>query len=242
MQTIHPQYVGPSRSMKPLRVEIRLHAMVEMNAWRYVPTLHGTHVMLRPPVESDREGLLAATADTAGWDNFYLIAPSREKIDEWFGEASEEREWRRSMSFVVCRPDDGLILGKTHYVRMNEKARRLEIGGTFLAKSTRRSGVNTESKRLLLGYAFEVLNCNVVQIRTDALHYRSRAAIERLGARCDGLLRRHSVMSDGRVRDLLVFSIIADEWPNVSRHIDHLLASHDACDKPSKPEHLARNG
>ena len=166
-------------------------------------------------------------ADAAAWDNFYLAVPTSGLIDQWIENGSDDRTCRRSMPFTACRPDDGKVVGVTQYLRMNEKHRRLEIGGTFFAVHVRKSGVNTESKRLLLGHAFDVLKCNSVQIRTDVLHYRSRMAIERLGARHDGVLRRHSVMPDGRVRDLFVYSFIADEWPGVRQHLDHLLASHD---------------
>ena len=190
--------------------------------WCSVPTLRGNHVILRPMVESDRDGLLAAAADTADWDDFYISPPTHDSFREWIGNASAGGS-PRSMPFTACRPDNGKVIGTTHYLRMNERHRRLEIGSTFFARSVRRSGVNTESKSLLLNYAFDVLQCNVVQIRTDVLHHRSRLAIERLGARCDAILRRHSIMPNGRVRDLFVYSIIADEWAGVKQHIDHLL-------------------
>ena len=199
--------------------------MNNSDIWSSIPTLRGSLITLRPMSECDRDGLLATGTDTAAWDNFYIPSPTRELIDEWLKETSSEQSWRRAMPFTACRSNDGMVIGLTKYLRMNEKHRRLEIGGTFFARSVRRSGVNTESKLLLLKYAFDVLQCNVVQIRTDVLHHRSRIAIERLGARCDGMLRRHSVMPNGRVRDLLVYSIIADEWPSVRQHLDHLLAS-----------------
>ncbi len=200
--------------------------MDDKKVWNAVPTLRGNHVLLRPMADVDRDGLLTVAADVEAWDNFYLTAPTSASIDKWLEDDAEDRKWRRSMPFTACQPNNGRIIGTTQYLRMNEKHRRLEIGATFFAASVRQSGVNTESKRLLLGHAFDVLKCNAVQIRTDLLHHRSRLAIERLGARYDGLLRRHSIMPNGRVRDLFVYSFIADEWPGVSQHLDHLLASH----------------
>ncbi|WP_242139000.1 GNAT family N-acetyltransferase [Sphingomonas sp. TREG-RG-20F-R18-01] len=115
------------------------------------------------------------------------------------------------------------IVGLTRYMRMNPAHRRLEIGGTFYAKSVQRSGVNTEAKLLLLKHAFEVLDCNAVQIRTDWFNKASQKAIERLGAKRDGVLRNHQLM-DGRIRDLVVYSIIASEWAGVERNLRFLLA------------------
>jgi len=118
------------------------------------------------------------------------------------------------------------IVGLTRYMRMNAAHRRLEIGGTFYAKSVQRSGVNTEAKLLLLKHAFEVLDCNAVQIRTDWFNKASQKAIERLGAKRDGVLRNHQVM-DGRIRDLVVYSIIASEWAGVERNLRFLLARNE---------------
>jgi RimJ/RimL family protein N-acetyltransferase len=100
----------------------------------------------------------------------------------------------------------------------------LEIGGTFYAQSAQRTGINTEAKLMLLTHAFEVMRCNVVEIRTDWLNKRSQTAIERLGAKRDGVLRSHQIMSDGRVRDIVVYSIIASEWAGVRQNIRYLLA------------------
>lgn len=204
--------------------------MDNLEAWRSVPTLRGHHVTLRPMVDSDRDSLLATATEAAVWDNFYISAPTPDLFQGWMGDAAAGGKLR-SMPFTACRPIDDKVIGTTHYLRMNEKHRRLEIGATFFANSVRRSGVNTESKKLLLSYAFDVLNCNVVQIRTDVLHHRSRLAIERLGAKCDGVLRRHSVMPNGRVRDLFVYSIIADEWASVRQHIDHLLVDRNGAQR-----------
>ena len=114
------------------------------------------------------------------------------------------------------------MVGLTRYMRMSPANRRLEIGGTFYARSVQRSGVNTEAKLLLLTHAFEAMGCNVVQIRTDWFNKRSQTAIERLGAKRDGVLRHHQDWN-GRLRDIVVYSIIAPEWPGVKINLHHLL-------------------
>jgi RimJ/RimL family protein N-acetyltransferase len=125
------------------------------------------------------------------------------------------------MPLAVCLPA-GDVVGLTRLMRLNETHRRLEIGGTFYARSVQRTGVNTEAKLLLLRHAFQVMGCNTVQIRTDWFNKRSQAAIERLGAKRDGVLRAHQVMA-GRVRDIVVYSIVAAEWPGVERNLEWLL-------------------
>ena len=137
----------------------------------------------------------------------------------------KECDFGRAFPFAVETPD-GELVGMTRFLRMNRQHKRLEIGGTFYAKSVQRTGVNTECKLLLLGHAFEAMDCNVVQIRTDWFNKRSQAAIERLGAKRDGVLRGHQVM-DGRIRDMVVYSILASEWPGVQRNLQFLLAQGD---------------
>ena len=121
---------------------------------------------------------------------------------------------------------DGTLCGVTRFMRMNEAHRRLEIGGTVYAPRVQRTGVNTETKLLLLTHAFETLGCQCVQLRTDWLNHASRRAIERLGAKQDGVLRGHMVM-EGRLRDTVVYSILAHEWPGVRRNLATRLAAHE---------------
>jgi len=111
-------------------------------------------------------------------------------------------------------------------MRMHKPFRRVEIGGTVYAPRVWRTGLNTEAKRLLLGHAFDILECVCVQLRTDFLNRRSRAAIERLGARLDGVLRGHMIINDGHRRDTVVYSILEHEWPGVRRNLDAMLAAH----------------
>lgn len=117
----------------------------------------------------------------------------------------------------------GTVSGVTRFMRMSEPHRRVEIGGTVYARRVQRTGLNTEAKRLLLGHAFEVLGANCVQLRTDFLNHASRRAIERLGARLDGVLRGHLILGE-HLRDSAVYSILVHEWPGVRRNLDQLMA------------------
>ncbi|MFL0414567.1 GNAT family protein [uncultured Sphingomonas sp.] len=194
-----------------------------MNPWRDPPVLVGRHVTLRPLLPEHRDALAAAAAGLT--DLFYANVSNMADPDQFMAAAFKERDFGRSMPFVVELPE-GKIVGLTRYMRMNEAHRRVEVGGTFYAKSVQRTGVNTEAKLLLLRHAFEVLQCNAVQIRTDWFNRASQRAIERLGAKRDGVLRSHQVM-DGRVRDIVVYSIIACEWPGVRQNLEHLLSRHE---------------
>ena len=189
-----------------------------MNAWRDVPTLTGAHVTLRPLCEEDGDAIVAAGAGLE--DLFFTAVPRAATIAAWLAKAKRERDAGRAMPFAVVAGDR--IVGATRLMRMNEEHRRVEIGTTFYARDVQRTGVNTEAKLLLLRHAFETLGCHVVQIRTDWFNKRSQAAIERLGAKRDGVLRAHQVM-DGRVRDIVVYSIVAGEWPGVERNLRWML-------------------
>ncbi|MBY0521454.1 MAG: GNAT family N-acetyltransferase [Sphingomonas sp.] len=177
-------------------------------------------------VLEDRDALAAAAADGDLTELFFSNVSQLADPDAFLAAAFKERDFGRAMPFAVETPD-GKLVGMTRFMRMNAGHRRLEIGGTFYAKSVQRSGVNTEAKLLLLTHTFEVMGCNVVQIRTDWFNRRSQAAIERLGAKRDGVLRNHQVTPDGRLRDLVVYSIIAGEWPGVRQNLRYLLARYD---------------
>jgi len=193
--------------------------------WRAAPTLVGRHVTLRPLVPEDRDALVAAAGDLTAL--FYANVSALRDPDAFMASVFKERDYGRALPFAVETPD-GEVVGLTRLMRMNEAHRRVEIGGTFYARSVQRSGVNTEAKMLLLTHAFDSLGCQVVQIRTDWLNRASQRAIERLGAKRDGVLRSHQVM-DGRVRDIVVYSIIACEWPGVRANLEFLL---DRGDRP----------
>lgn len=196
-----------------------------MSVWTETPVLTGRHVTLRPFSEDDLPALVEAAREGDLWNIFYANVSMMKVPERWLAAALKERDVGRALLFTVETPG-GEVVGTTRYMRIAPQHRRLEIGGTFYATRVQRTGVNTEAKRMLLAYAFEVMKTQAVQIRTDALNKRSQAAIERLGAKKDGVLRGHQVMADGRIRDSVVYSIIDREWPGVRANLDYLLGKH----------------
>lgn len=195
--------------------------MSDAATWRTVPTLVGRHVTLRPLDRADREDLLAAFGD--GLARVVTTAvPDAATIDGWYDSLAAQQAAGRALPFTVLDAE-GRVAGVTRFLRMNAAHRRVEIGGTLYARRVQRTGLNTEAKRLLLAHAFDTLGCQCVQLRTGWHNRASRAAIERLGARIDGVLRGHMVTPDGEVRDTIVYSILHHEWPQVRRNLDYLL-------------------
>lgn len=193
------------------------------------PTLTGHLVELRPLQALHRAGLLAAAADGELWNMSVTVIPGEHNIDAYIATALEGRASGKVMPFVIVAPDSGRVLGTTRYWKMDAANRKLEIGHTWLARSVQRSGVNTEAKFLLLQYAFEVLQCVRVQFTTDVLNERSRAAILRIGAQQEGIVRRERIMPDGRRRDSVRFSIIDEEWSAVRQALlEKMQARRDA--------------
>jgi RimJ/RimL family protein N-acetyltransferase len=196
-----------------------------MSAWTATPILSGRHVTLRPLLPEDADALVAAIADDLA-DQFYTFVPNAETVQAWMAKLIGERDAGRAMPFAVLDAE-GAIAGTTRFMRMSEAHRRVEIGGTLYARRVQRTGLNSGAKRLLLTHAFETLDCSCVQLRTDWLNQRSRRAIERLGAKLDGVLRNHMLMPGGHLRDTVVYSITATEWPGVRANLDYLLARHE---------------
>jgi RimJ/RimL family protein N-acetyltransferase len=193
-----------------------------VNAWRETPTLAGRHVTLRPTTRDDRGALLDTFVGLEG--SFATMVPNEATIDSWYDRLEREKTAGRVLPFTVLDAD-GRISGVTRFLRMSEPHRRVEIGGTVYSPRVQRTGLNTEAKRLLLAHAFEVLGVLCVQLRTDFLNRQSRTAIERLGARLDGVLRGHMILGEHR-RDTVVYSILDHEWPGVRRNLDALLAKY----------------
>ena len=194
-----------------------------MTSWTQAPTFTGNHVTLRPLVPGDRDALVAAASDGRLWELFYTIVPGPDTVDAWLAAAFRDQGHGRALPFAVL-DTAGTLIGSTRYLRMSPENRRLEIGSTFYAARTQRSPVNTETKLLLLRHAFEAMDCVCVQIRTDVLNRQSQRAIERLGAKKDGVIRGHRIMPDGRVRDMVVYSILAHEWGGVRSNLEMMLA------------------
>jgi RimJ/RimL family protein N-acetyltransferase len=176
-------------------------------------TLSGNHVILRPPSSEDLEDLKNVARDGEIWKNPYSLFPNTEEMPTYLQELVSHD--KTILPFVTIFKSSRQIVGTTRFLNIDNHNHRLEIGHTWIAKSFRRTVVNTEAKFLMLQHAFEELKCIAVEIRTDVLNEISRKAIERLGAKQDGILRNHRIMRDGRIRDTVCYSIIKEEWPDV---------------------------
>jgi N-acetyltransferase len=186
-------------------------------------TLTGAHATLLPLERGHESSIKAAAGDGELWNLWYTSVPAPDKTAAWIDAALEMRERQGALPFVVRANADGAIVGSTRYFNVEPASRRLEIGHTWYAKRAQRSAINTECKLLLLTHAFEALQCIAVEFRTNFFNFASRAAIARLGAKQDGILRNHQIMPDGTRRDTVVFSVIESEWPAVKRNLRFLL-------------------
>ncbi|NDI86881.1 GNAT family N-acetyltransferase [Undibacterium crateris] len=184
--------------------------------------LQGQHISLEPLNESHLDDIRAAAADGELWKLFFTSVPRPDQVSQWLTTALEMQQQQRALPFAVRDNLSGKIIGSTRYCNIEHVHQRVEIGYTWYARSAQRSGVNTECKQLLLRHAFEVWQCIAVEFRTDWFNRRSQAAIERLGAKRDGVLRNHMILPDGRIRDTVVYSILRNEWPGVSQNLQYM--------------------
>ncbi len=196
-----------------------------MDRWIEPVTIEGDHVQLEPLDLAHLEAIQEAVGDGELWRLWYTFVPSPETAAAYIEAALSMRADNGAMPFVVRHKASGDIVGSTRYFNVDQTHHRLEIGHTWYAKRVQRTGVNTECKYLLLTHAFEVLGAIAVEFRTHFFNRASRAAIERLGAKQDGILRNHQRLADGSFRDTVVFSIIESEWPAVKRHLRFKLGS-----------------
>lgn len=196
-----------------------------MNSWFKEINLEGSLVQLIPLQKTHKEGLLNAAADGALWELWFTSVPNSQNIDAYINHALAQKEKGLEFPFVVINKADNTIIGSTRYYGATPEHRRLEIGYTWYAKSHQRTGVNTECKLLLLSYAFEQMNCIAVQFMTSAHNKASRAAITRIGAKQDGILRNHRLHDNGTYRDSVVFSITEDEWPLIKKSLKEKFAN-----------------
>jgi RimJ/RimL family protein N-acetyltransferase len=192
-----------------------------MKNWLQPITLKGKLVTLLPMTRLYRAGMLAAIADGNLSALWYTAIPSEENIDAYFESAENEQKSGLCLPFVVIDNTSGNLIGASRFCNIEAAHKRLEIGYTWYAKSFQRTGVNTECKSLLLGHAFDTKDAIAVEFRTSWHNQDSRAAILRIGAKQDGILRNHRLSADGLIRDTVVFSIIAGEWPSVKRALEH---------------------
>jgi RimJ/RimL family protein N-acetyltransferase len=191
------------------------------------PTLTGDRVTLEPLGHEHADDLRVAVADGDLWRTWYSSVPSPAQVDAEIDRRLAEQEAGRMVPFAVRDRPTGRVVGSTTFLGIDTANRRVEIGATFLAKSAQRSGINTESKLLMLSHAFDVWQCIAVEFRTHWHNHQSRAAIAGLGAKQDGVLRSHQIGRDGTLRDTVVFSIVAPEWPTVRLSLAERLRGHD---------------
>jgi len=191
-------------------------------AWLEPVVLRGVHARLDPLSQKHRDGLAEAVQDGELWKLWYTSVPSadgmRKEIDRRLGLQASG-----AMLPWTVFDGDGRIAGMTTYMNVDAPNRRVEIGSTWYARRVQRSAVNTQCKLLLLTHAFETLACIAVEFRTHFFNHQSRRGIERLGAKQDGILRNHQIAPNGTLRDTVVYSIIAGEWPTVKAHLDYQL-------------------
>ncbi len=182
-------------------------------------TLTGTTVELQPLQREHAAALVEAAADGELWNLNVTNVRGPETVGKYLDLALAGRAAGTMIPFAIVRRDGGQVVGSTRFWKVDRVNRKLEIGHTFLAQSTQKTAVNTESKLLLLTYAFDVLECVRVQFTTDELNEKSRAAILRLGAVQEGIVRHERIMPDGRKRNSVRFSIIDSEWPQVKANL-----------------------
>ncbi len=178
-------------------------------------TLTGELVTLEPLSAAHHDDLVEAVQDGRLWELWYTSVPAPEAMAADITARLAQQAAGTMVPFVVRRTSDGVVVGATTYCNVEADAPRLEIGHTWTARSAQRTGINAESKLLLLTHAFDVLGCLAVEFRTHWHNLQSRGAIARLGAKQDGVLRNHRRMPDGSLRDTVVFSILDTEWPAV---------------------------
>ena len=193
-------------------------------AWLAPVKLAGRHAVLEPLQAAHLEGLQEAVRDGELWKLWYTAIPAPDGMDAEIVRRLELQATGSMLPFTVRGQPDGKVVGMTTYMNVDQKSRRVEIGSTWYARSAQRTSLNTECKLMLLQHAFEVLECIAVEFRTSFFNFASRKAIERLGARQDGILRSHQRHSDGTLRDTVVFSVLPQEWPAVKSHLEFQIA------------------
>lgn len=189
--------------------------------WPAPITLTGKHVTLAPLTHDHGEDLQQAAASVQGL--WYTMIPTPEGVTGEIDKRCAQQKAGTMLPFAVLTPA-GRAVGMTTYMNIDAANRRVEIGSTWYAREVQRTGLNTEAKLLLLAHAFETLDCIAVEFRTHAMNLQSRRAIERLGARFDGILRSHMIMANGTLRDTAVYSILAHEWPAVRANLEFQLS------------------
>ena len=187
--------------------------------------LEGLQVRLEPLARTHLEGLAAVGLDEELWRWIPTAVRTREEMAVYIETALSEQEHGASLPFAIVEKATGRTIGSTRYGNIDRTHHRVEIGWTWVAREWQRTAVNTEAKYLLLKHAFETLGCMRVELKTDSLNERSRAAILRIGAREEGIFRNHIITASGRIRHTVYFSIIDSEWPAVKARLETKLTS-----------------
>jgi N-acetyltransferase len=190
--------------------------------WLEPVTLSGNYAELKPLSHDHVDGLTAAVRDGELWKLWYTFVPRPEDMGKEIDRRLGLQSAGSMLPFTVFDAN-GKIAGMSTYMNVDAPNRRVEIGSTWYAKRVQRSALNTQCKLLLLGHAFEKLDCIAVEFRTHFFNHQSRRGIERLGAKLDGILRSHQIAPNGTLRDTVVYSIIASEWPTVKAHLNYQL-------------------
>jgi N-acetyltransferase len=182
-------------------------------------TLEGHGVRLEPLTMAHEAGIRAAASDGRLWELWYTSVPAPDQAAQYIAAANEGMAAGHMLPWAVRDVGSGDVIGCTRYHDVVPGVDRVEIGYTFYAQRFQRSHVNTACKLLLLTHAFETVGCEVVGLRTDNFNFRSQRAIEGIGAKRDGVIRRHAPRRDGTARDTYIYSILLGEWPDVKRHL-----------------------
>ena len=191
-------------------------------------TLEGRGIRLEPLAPHHHDALVAASTDGHLSELWFTTVPPRDGMSRYIETALNGQRDGHMLPWVVRELAGGAIVGSTRYHDIVPAIDRVEIGYTWYAQSRQRTAVNTTCKLLLLEHAFDTLGCQVVGLRTDNFNFRSQRAIEGIGAKKDGVIRHHAARRDGTVRDTVIYSILAGEWPDVRRHLELRLARHSA--------------
>lgn len=189
-------------------------------------TLEGRGIRLEPLLPEHERALSAAAADGELWNLWVTFIPRAEETKDYIADALAGQNAGHMLPWAVRELSTDKIIGSTRYHDIMREIDRVEIGYTWYAASWQKSHVNTTCKLLLMTHAFETLGCKVVGLRTDNFNFNSQRAIEALGAKKDGVIRHHRARRDGTVRDSVMYSILASEWPDVKRHLESRLAHH----------------
>jgi RimJ/RimL family protein N-acetyltransferase len=191
-------------------------------------TLSGHGIRLEPLTRDHQDALTAAVSDGRLWELWFTSAPEPDHVGDYIAQALAGQAAGTMLAWAVRELETDRIVGTTRYHDVDAAIDRVEIGYTWYAKQWQRTRVNTTCKLLLFQHAFETLGCQVVGLRTDNFNFASQKAIEALGAKKDGVLRHHFRRRNGTVRDSVMYSVLAREWPDVKRHLEMRLQRHVA--------------